>query len=195
MASGLFNVEKQLVFYGAFHSNKVNIRLHMLCVPLLLWTFQVVLASFPTPSFFPAYRHDFNSVLSFEFDWATVQTAVYLSYFLVLLPSAAATISLLSAIAVSRHQTNVYYAIALHVVCWLIQFYGHGVHERRSPALLDNAISAKSKLAIVLAPFFVHLKFFFMLGYFPTLFKTMQNGVDIQITKFRRENAQAKGNT
>lgn len=26
----------------------------------------------------------------------------------------------------------------LHVIGWLAQFYGHGVHEGRSPALVDN---------------------------------------------------------
>lgn len=44
-------------------------------------------------------------------------------------------------------------AIGLHVFSWLAQFYGHGVHERRAPALLDNLLQA-----LVLAPFLLHLK-------------------------------------
>jgi hypothetical protein len=53
MVSGLFNVEKQvrwpamarvgllnpcqLVFYGAYHSNKINVLIHIICVPLIVW--------------------------------------------------------------------------------------------------------------------------------------------------------------
>ena len=37
----------------------------------------------------------------------------------------------------------------LHIVAWIAQFYGHGVHEGRAPALMDN-------LGFMgLAPFFV----------------------------------------
>jgi uncharacterized membrane protein YGL010W len=42
-----------------------------------------------------------------------------------------------------------YWATVLHIVAWIAQFYGHGVHEGRAPALLDN-------LGFMgLAPFFV----------------------------------------
>lgn len=52
-------------------------------------TWQVMLASYPKPSVFPTYRHDYNSVLSYEFNWAVLQAGVYLAYYLLLLPSAA----------------------------------------------------------------------------------------------------------
>lgn len=50
-------------------------------------------------------------------------------------------------------------AIALHVVSWLAQFYGHGVHEGRAPALLDNLVQA-----LVMAPGFVFMEALFGLG-------------------------------
>ena len=34
------------------------------------------------------------------------------------------------------------FATAVKVFCWVMQFYGHGVHEGRSPALLDNLFQA-----------------------------------------------------
>lgn len=49
-------------------------------------------------------------------------------------------LSVLSATSVAQNPDNWKYALALHVVCWIAQFYGHGVHEKRSPALLDNLI-------------------------------------------------------
>ena len=30
------------------------------------------------------------------------------------------------------------YALAIHITAWIMQFYGHGVHEGRKPSLLDN---------------------------------------------------------
>lgn len=29
-------------------------------------------------------------------------------------------------------------ALAIHATSWIAQFYGHGVHEKRKPSLLDN---------------------------------------------------------
>ena len=49
-------------------------------------------------------------------------------------------LSTLTATAIANNFDLVNYAIGLHVVCWLAQFYGHGVHEGRAPALLDNLI-------------------------------------------------------
>jgi len=33
------NLEQQLVFYGSYHHNPVNIGIHITCVPLILVTF------------------------------------------------------------------------------------------------------------------------------------------------------------
>lgn len=41
------------------------------------------------------------------------------------------------------------YSLAIHIFGWLAQFFGHGVFEGRSPALMDNL------LLIFVAPFFV----------------------------------------
>jgi uncharacterized membrane protein YGL010W len=38
--------------------------------------------------------------------------------------------------AASPHTT----ALALHVVCWILQFLGHGLAEKRAPALLDSFV-------------------------------------------------------
>ncbi len=35
------------------------------------------------------------------------------------------------------------YAWALHIGCWIAQFYGHGVHEQRRPALLENLFACE----------------------------------------------------
>lgn len=34
----LFNLKHQLVVYGAHHNNKVNVIIHIICVPIIFWT-------------------------------------------------------------------------------------------------------------------------------------------------------------
>lgn len=40
------------------------------------------------------------------------------------------------------------YAWALHIGCWLAQFYGHGVHEQRRPALLENLFACEPAIRL-----------------------------------------------
>ena len=50
-------------------------------------------------------------------------------------------------------------ALAVHVVCWILQFIGHGVFEGRAPALLDNLFQA-----LFMAPIFVLIEVLMSLG-------------------------------
>ena len=36
-----FNLEKNLGFYKAYHSNKINIIIHLLCIWPILWSYMV----------------------------------------------------------------------------------------------------------------------------------------------------------
>lgn len=78
-------------------------------------------------------------------------------------------------------------AIVVHVVCWLLQFLGHGVFEGRAPALLDNLVQA-----IFLAPLFVWLEFLFKFGYRRELQARVEKAVKIEIAKFRSRKAAAE---
>lgn len=51
-------------------------------------------------------------------------------------------------------------ALVAHLVSWVAQFYGHGVHEGRSPALLDNLFQA-----LFMAPLFVYMETLFFFGF------------------------------
>ena len=97
-------------------------------------------------------------------------------------------------------------AAAIHVGCWLAQFYGHGVHEGRAPALLDNLLGGKPspcvsdarvnitslRIALVLAPFFVHFEVLFMLGLFKQTKKDLHNDVAKLKTELRLKQKEAK---
>ena len=71
-------------------------------------------------------------------------------------------------------------ALGLHVFSWLAQFYGHGVHEGRAPALLDNLFQA-----LFLAPLFVLIETLFGLGMLSDFHKEAAPLVDAKRKAFR----------
>jgi len=185
--SKLFDVRHQLTFYGAYHSNRINVAIHIVCVPLLLWSFQVMASQIPVPSFIPAVHHRFSEYLVFDLNYSAIHAAIYLAYYFALEPFAALlytpqlVLSLLTATAYSRSADHITKAMILHAFSWVAQFLGHGVAEKRAPALLDNLIGA-----VVLAPFFVHLEILFGLGYRPEMHKQLNNEIGKEITKIRK---------
>jgi 2-hydroxy fatty acid dioxygenase len=76
-------------------------------------------------------------------------------------------------------------AIATHIICWLLQFLGHGAFEGRAPALLDNLVQA-----VFLAPLFVWLELLFKFGYRRELQSRVDKAVQIEIAKFRARKTQ-----
>ena len=71
-----------------------------------------------------------------------------------------------------------------------MQFIGHGVFERRKPALLDNIFQA-----FYAAPFFVLLEVLFELGMDPVLHKKLVNLISkekMKVLAADRARAQAK---
>ncbi|KAG5637627.1 hypothetical protein H0H81_003908 [Sphagnurus paluster] len=187
MPSKIFDVNTQLAFYGAYHSNKINVMIHMVFVPVLIWTFQVMASSLAVPSFIPEVHYTLNNYLRFDLNFAAIHAGLYIAYYFILEPTAAllympqAIISLLTATAYSKGSGHITNAAILHAGSWVAQFLGHGLAEGRAPALFDNLIGAT-----VLAPFFVHLEIMFMLGYKPEMHKRLVNDVGKEIAKIRK---------
>ena len=116
-------------------------------------------------------------------------------------------IIVLTATAFGQDPSHTPAIIAIHVLCWIAQFVGHGLAEKRAPALLDNLLGGKTLilitppvvdvllfalLAIVLAPFFVHLEILFGLGYRPAMHKRINNAIGKEITRIRKEEGDRK---
>ncbi|KIK65574.1 hypothetical protein GYMLUDRAFT_56262 [Collybiopsis luxurians FD-317 M1] len=197
MPGSIFDVHTQLTFYGAYHSNKYNILIHVICVPLIMWSAQVLLASAPHSSFLPEYRHEFNKYLVFDLNYSAILVSLYQAYYFTLEPVAALlyvpqfALSLLTATAFAQRQDHLTVSIAMQTVCWIAQFIGHGVAEKRAPALLDNLVGGCMYLiimdtAIFLAPFFVHLEVLFALGYRPEMHKRLVNDVGKEIARIKK---------
>jgi len=144
-------------------------------------------STIPMPSFIPEYHYTINAYLSADLNVSAIHAAIYMMYYLVLEPVAAIlyapqlALSVLTATAFSKSPDHVTQAALMHVGSWIAQFAGHGLAEKRAPALLDNLIGA-----VVLAPFFVHLEILFSLGYRPEMHKRLKNEVGKEIARIKK---------
>ncbi|KAI9277171.1 hypothetical protein BDA99DRAFT_456773 [Phascolomyces articulosus] len=184
--SDIFSLKKQLVVYGAHHNNKVNVAIHMVFVPVIFWTALVFGAKTgPLISGVPRFLKPFGPNLSF------FTVVGYHLYYAVLDPVAstlAAPFLYGMCYTATKFEKNNSNALTLaltgHIAAWIFQFIGHGVHEKRSPKLMDNLVQA-----LVSAPYFVFFEVLFKLGYRPKLRQEVQAEVDKDIAEFRAKKA------
>lgn len=160
---GVLDIQSHLVFYRKYHFNNTNVAIHLICIPLILLSAicfsigVVILKSYPyvTLGVIVAWVYGLFYIL---LDWqlgfptflflagyAHLQRTVYLQ---------------LTSASLLLRSLYTKLAVGVHIVCWLAQFYGHAVHEKRAPALLDNLLQA-----VVLAPFFVVYEIAFWMGF------------------------------
>ncbi|OKL58425.1 hypothetical protein UA08_06110 [Talaromyces atroroseus] len=180
------DLERQLVFYGAYHHNPVNIRIHMIFVPVILITSFQIFTNTPTLITLP----DALQYKYLPLNGGTIGAIVYsLGY--ILLEPVVGLVSvplLLGAAAYMNYLTMTYgaaatsWSVGIHVVSWIAQFVGHGAYEGRSPALLDNLFQA-----LFLAPLFVFLEYLFIFGYRPELQRRVESAVQKKIAQFKNE--------
>ncbi|KAL1302454.1 hypothetical protein AAFC00_002846 [Neodothiora populina] len=177
------NLEKQLQFYGQYHHNPVNVAIHITCVPTILMTsflFCTNTPSLPIP--------DSLLISNLSPNLGTMVALTYATLYILMEPVAGGLLAplLLGGTAYANHLTSTYgmtancWALGIFAFSWIAQFVGHGVFERRAPALLDNLVQA-----LFLAPFFVWLEVLFWLGYRPELKSRLDKAVAQEISKFR----------
>ncbi|XP_059655828.1 2-hydroxy-palmitic acid dioxygenase mpo1-like [Cornus florida] len=160
---GLFDLEKHFAFYGAYHSNPINVAIHMVFVWPILFTALLMLHF--TPSLFNLPHIEFSIfginlilILNIGFLLTLIYAAFYVC-FDVRAGSLAAILCFICWVASSYLGNLLGFSISWKVVlvsqlvCWTGQFIGHGVFEKRAPALLDNLSQA-----FLMAPFFVLLE-------------------------------------
>jgi uncharacterized membrane protein YGL010W len=178
------NLEKQLVFYGSYHHNNVNVKIHMLCVPPILFTSFLLLTNTPAVPL-PSWL----SVPNLPLNVGTAAAVLYSTLYVLMEPVAGAMVVpiLVGGTAYANHLTSAYgaaansWAGAINIACWIAQFIGHGKFEGRAPALLDNLVQA-----IFLAPFFVWFEILFKLGYRPELKRRIDQAIELEIQKVQK---------
>lgn len=182
------DLEKQLTFYGAYHHNTVNIIIHMICVPLILFSAFEIASNYGPFFTLPSWLQ----IPYLEPNLGTFAALTWGALYVLLEPVAGTVLALiclataggLNYLRVESSAPTTKVAIAVHAVSWIAQFIGHGSFEGRAPALLDNLFQA-----IFLAPLFVWLEFLFMIGYRPELKKRVDKAVVVEIAKFRARKA------
>ena len=161
--------------YGAYHSTRGNKLVHVLFVPLLLWSAFVGLAALVsnTAAFAPWSLY---AVLYIFLD-PVAGTAATLLYFLLLLHAQRFA-------AVSAHPLLV--AGGVHASSWFFQVaIGHALIEKRRPALLDSLVPS-----LALAPLFVFMEVAFDLGYRPALRERVEAETRLKRQKWKASKAQ-----
>ena len=166
-------LSKQYNFYNRYHKNYINKRIHIVCIPVLLWSGFVFLSyvnididvnvdKLPVLScklLLGSYEIDaiylcFGIV---DFNGASILATFYTSYYLVL----NFKLGLLMYFILYFMQISSYYfyinvdnawqiAGLAHIFAWMLQFIGHGIFEKNAPALKDNLIQS-----FLTAPIFV----------------------------------------
>ncbi|KAK6383477.1 uncharacterized protein PV06_00926 [Exophiala oligosperma] len=179
------NLENQLRFYGAYHHDPVNIAIHIVGVPIILWTTFLLGTNTPAIVNLPSSI----AIPYLELNAGTIFCLCYCALYILLEPVAGTGLAalLLAGTAFGKYLTVThgmaanFWASAGFVASWIAQFLGHGVFEGRAPALLDNLFQA-----FFLAPLFVWLEILFALGYRPELKNRVEKMVQQDIAKYRQ---------
>ncbi|CCD24671.1 2-hydroxy-palmitic acid dioxygenase MPO1 NDAI_0D03570 [Naumovozyma dairenensis CBS 421] len=152
MSDKYAKLRKELLFYKYYHHNRINVLIHSIFVPTILFSACCFL----------------NRIELFKGITVTNLFSIgYTLYYIHLyLPTGllAGLIFIIVNIGLKKRWIHLSLPteITLFIIGWLVQFIGHGVFERRKPAVLDNLIQS-----LVLAPYFILFEFLFKLGFLP----------------------------
>ena len=129
-----------LAEYGESHQNKTNKLIHWFCVPAIF--FSVVGLVFSIPSGFLSDQLPFLGDFA---NWATLTLFLVLIYYISLSPALTLGMLLFSAfclalanyLAISFPGNLAYISLAVFVIAWIVQFYGHKI-EGKKPSFLKD---------------------------------------------------------
>ncbi|RLN32642.1 hypothetical protein BBJ28_00000431 [Nothophytophthora sp. Chile5] len=186
-----FDLEKQVTFYLSYHDNKVNQYIHLACIwPIFVSGLMILAHTQPivdTPEFLETLPFGQYVVLNYS----AVMAGIYMLWYMALDIWAgtlgAAIISgcylfanyFVASASTTLNMPSMHVALAIHATAWVLQFIGHGVFERRKPALFDSLDQA-----LITAPMFVLLEILFPLGYRPDLYQRVMKQVKINVKNF-----------
>lgn len=201
--SGYERLVPKFAFYGAYHSNVVNQWIHIVCVPFILASAFALVHHYSPPAATilpfslksPVLLQLVEKLSGAPLSYATPFLVMYMAFYVWITPSllgvsAAVLVFLLYQVGVAAESALganfVAVAAATQVVAWAAQFYGHGAHEKRSPALLDNLVQA-----FLMAPLFVYIEALLKVGLLKSFHKAVTPEINSRISEFKAK--QTKG--
>tara|TARA_B100000161_G_C33516575_1_gene398995 strand:- start:601 stop:1158 length:558 start_codon:yes stop_codon:yes gene_type:complete len=164
-----FEKNESYQFYKKYHKNKINKIIHIFCIPLIVWSFSVLLHSiifsFSTNILVPSgdLSNPFNyqQIVNINLNLSGILLSLYLIAYSIMDNSFfRPMLFFLSFIWCSSYYflyqvTSPYlYAILINIFSWIMQFIGHGIFEGNRPALIDSIIQS-----FLMAPLFSYLEF------------------------------------
>ncbi|CCC66723.1 hypothetical protein NCAS_0A01650 [Naumovozyma castellii] len=162
-------LRKNLLFYKFYHHNAVNVGIHSLFVPTILISSCCILNRVEL-------YHGITITNVFTFLYTLFYMKLYLPTGLL-----AGFLFLLINMALKNHwiNTSLKLELALFLFGWIAQFIGHGVFERKKPAVFDNLVQS-----LVLAPYFILFELLFKLGFYKELTAKLETELkQLKITK------------
>lgn len=162
MSSSILDLRSQLLFYKRYHHEKVNVAIHSVMVPTILFSSACMLHRVSL------YR---------DYTLTNLLTVGYAIYYLILsvpIGLLATGLLMLMNLAIDSHWVQFSFSqeLAMFTIGWVCQFIGHGVFEKRRPALLDNLVQS-----LVLAPYFILFELLFKLGFMPELRQQLEEDI------------------
>lgn len=149
-------------FYKKYHQNKINKIIHILCIPLIVWSFSVFLNSIVI-NFSLNYitNSSFWNIFNVNITLSFILLSFYLLIYSILDFTCFQVMSIFLFIIWSTSYLFLYYctfpfyyALIVNIISWVMQFIGHGVFEGNRPALMDSI-----KQAFLMAPLFSYYEF------------------------------------
>lgn len=151
------NLETPMGMYTAYHRHPVNRAIHYVMVPAIVWTLMV------WTDLVPLFTAGGTTItLAFFLVGGIILWYLALDFVFGLVSAALFTMLLVSAITLNETVgagTSAAIAGGVFVGSWVFQFLGHGVWEKRRPALVDNGFQ------IFIAPMFLVAETFFAAGF------------------------------
>ncbi|KAF4318369.1 hypothetical protein JM18_005139 [Phytophthora kernoviae] len=188
-----FDLEKQVTFYLSYHDNKINQIIHFACIWQIFISALCMFASLEAFADQPKALAWLPYSQYILLNPSCILAGVYMIWYIQLdhvagsLGAALVFISYIFANFFVQDYAPKNFdrpgwqiALGVHCFAWIMQFIGHGVFERRKPALFDSLDQA-----LVTAPMFVLLEALFAFGYRPELYKRVTAEAKANIKAFR----------
>jgi len=176
-----------LIYYIFYHHAIVNKIIHFIFVPMILCSFVMMLNTIPVK--IPVLT-DLYAQVGVTTTVALVAAHVLCLYYLFLdfivgfiLSFEIAGFIYAGSYMYHTMPAQQFWAIVLvmNVVSWAVQFIGHGVFEKRRPALADNVFQ------VFIAPAFVTLEALFWFGYQQEMQDRVEIAVKDRLEKYRNK--------
>ena len=157
--SAYFNLEKSFAFYGAYHSNTLNKVIHIICVPVIfISSIELLLRIAPQAVVVTILAFYVISFIKMDALLGMLYSPVLVLYYW---------------LAVNYLSPQPSLSLIIFSCSWIAQFVGHGLFEKRAPALLTNLPQS-----LHAAVFFVWLELLFALGIKRSLHERLRLAVD-----------------